>query len=210
MMKQNLKDSYQGVFDRRIGFGEKPAILVVDFVKAYITPGHPLYAQDVVTALKESKPLLDSARRNQIPIIFTKVQYQANLLDGGLFVKKIPVLQSFLPDEPMTDIAFDIRPLPEDLVITKQYASSFFGTSLASSLTALKIDTLVIIGCSTSGCIRATAVDGIQHGLRVIIPRECVGDRHIEIHEANLFDIDSKYGDVLAKSEVIAYLEGLT
>ena len=90
--------------------------------------------------------------------------------------------------------------------MTKQYASAFFGTSLASTLVAMGIDTLIITGCSTSGCIRATAVDGVQHGFRVMVVRDCVGDRHPAPHEANLFDIDSKYGDVIGLDETLGYL----
>ena len=94
------------------------------------------------------------------------------------------------------------------MVIKKQYASAFFGTPLAAMLTSQRVDTVILTGCSTSGCIRASAIDGMQHGFRVIVPRECVGDRHPGPHEANLFDIDSKYGDVVSKAEVLAYLEG--
>jgi len=106
----------------------------------------------------------------------------------------------------MADIVPELAPRPEDVVIIKQYASAFFGTALASMLTAERVDTVIVTGCSTSGCIRATAVDGMQHGFRVIVPRECVGDRAPEPHDANLFDIDRKYGDVVSRAEVLAYL----
>ena len=103
----------------------------------------------------------------------------------------------------------ELAPASDDLVIVKNYASAFFGTSLAATLTAAGIDTLILTGCSTSGCIRATAIDGIQHGFRVIVPRECVGDRRAGPHEANLFDINAKYGDVVSKRETLDYLAGL-
>ncbi|MFN3491128.1 MAG: isochorismatase family protein, partial [Anaerolineales bacterium] len=102
-----------------------------------------------------------------------------------------------------------LLPAESDVIIVKQYASAFFGTSLAATLTSMGIDTIILTGCSTSGCIRASAVDGMQYGFRVIVPRECVGDRHPGPHEANLFDINSKYGDVVAKSEVMTYLKNL-
>jgi maleamate amidohydrolase len=102
-----------------------------------------------------------------------------------------------------------VMPNPEEVVVPKQYASAFFGTSLASMLTAAGIDTVVMAGCSTSGCVRASAVDGLQHGFRVIVPQECVGDRHVEPHRANLFDINSKYGDVVSTVEVAAYFDRL-
>ena len=103
----------------------------------------------------------------------------------------------------------ELPPAEPDVVIAKQYASAFFGTPLAAMLTSLGVDTVILTGCSTSGCVRATAVDGMQHGFRVIVPRECVGDRHQAPHEANLFDIDSKYGDVVGKADVLTYLRQL-
>ena len=121
-------------------------------------------------------------------------------------MKKVPVLRSMVEGEPLTEIVPELPPKPNDVVLKKQYASAFFGTPLAAMLTSLGVDSVIVTGCSTSGCIRATAVDGMQHGFRVIVPRECVGDRHAGPHEANLFDIDSKYGDVVSKAEVLAYL----
>ncbi len=135
--------------------------------------------------------------------------YNKNGLDGGIFVQKVPILRTLVPGEPMAEIAPELPPVDTDVVIVKQYASAFFGTSLAAMLISLGVDTIVLIGCSTSGCVRATAVDGIQHGFRVIVPHECVGDRHAAPHAANLFDIDSKYGDVVAKKDVLAYLAAL-
>jgi maleamate amidohydrolase len=107
--------------------------------------------------------------------------------------------------EPLAEIHDKIPPAPEDLVIAKNYPSCFFGTSLASTLNATGIDTLILIGCSTSGCVRATAIDAVQHGYRAIVPRECVGDRHEGPHDASLFDINAKYGDVVGKAEVLDY-----
>jgi maleamate amidohydrolase len=126
-----------------------------------------------------------------------------------VFVQKVPVLRTFLASNPMTEIVPELRPEPDDTILIKQYASSFFGTPLAAMLTALRVDTLIITGCSTSGCVRATAVDACQNGFRAIVPRECVGDRHSAPHEANLFDIQSKYGDVVDKSAVLSYFESL-
>ncbi len=202
-----LRQNYEGVFDGRIGFGTKPALLVVDFINAYTTPGSPLYAPAVVTAVTETADLLPLARQKGVPVIYTRVIYNRSGLDGGIFVQKVPILRRMVEGEPLADIVPELPPAPDDVVINKQYASAFFGTALAAMLTSLGVDTLILTGCSTSGCIRATAVDGMQHGFRVIVPRECVGDRHPAPHEANLFDIDSKYGDVVAKAEVIAYLQ---
>lgn len=205
----DLQANYQGVFDGRLGFGQKPALLVVDFINAYITPGSPLFAPDVVTAVQETAVLLPLARQKGVPVIYTRVIYSASGLDGGLFVQKVPVLRRMVEGEPLADIVSELSPVVGDVVINKQYASAFFGTSLAATLTSQGIDTLLLTGCSTSGCVRATAVDGLQHGFRVIVPRECVADRHPAPHEANLFDINSKYGDVVAKGEAVTYLKTL-
>lgn len=198
--------NYSGVFEGAVGFGQRPAVLVIDFIRAYTTPGAPLYAPDVVTASEATAPLLDEARRLGVPVIYTKVLYHPTHLDGGLFVRKIPVLQTLVPGEPLAEIVDAVAPHPEDLVLVKNYASAFFGTSLAATLTAMGIDTLILTGCSTSGCVRATAVDGLQHGYRVVVPRECVADRHPDPHEANLFDINAKYGDVISIFETIDLL----
>ena len=210
MSRADLHTNYQGVFDGRIGFGRKPALLIVDFINAYITPGSPLYAPDVVTAVAETVDLLSLARRAAAPVIFTRVIYSRSGLDGGIFVQKVPLLRRMVEGEPLADIVPQLPPAPEDVIINKQYASAFFGTSLAAMLTSLGVDTLLLTGCSTSGCVRATAVDGMQHGFRVIVPRQCVGDRHPDPHNANLFDIDSKYGDVVDKGEALDYLKNLT
>ena len=206
MTQGSLRENYRGVFEGRVGYGRKPAVLVVDFLNAYTTPGSPLYAPGVVEAVRETVDLLDIARRNGILVIYTRVIYSPNGLDGGVFVQKIPVLRRMVEGEPLADIVPELPPTPQDVIITKQYASVFFGTSLAPLLTSQGVDTLIVTGCSTSGCVRATAVDGMQYGFRVIVPRECVGDRHPGPHEANLFDIDSKYGDVVSKAEVLEYL----
>ncbi len=206
MGQQSLQDNYQGVFDGRIGYGRKPAVIVVDFINAYTTPGSPLYAAPVVDAVRETAPLLDMARRNGVLVIYSRVIYSPHGVDGGIFVRKVPVLRKMVEGEPLADIVPELPPAPQDVIINKQYASVFFGTSLAATLTSQGVDTVIVTGCSTSGCVRATAVDGMQYGFRVIVPRECVGDRHPEPHEANLFDIDSKYGDVVSKGEVLEYL----
>jgi maleamate amidohydrolase len=202
----DLQQNYRGVFDSALGFGRSPAIIVVDFIRAYTEPGSPLYAPAVVEAVKATVPLLNAARQKGVPVVYTRVLYHASGADGGLFVRKVPALRRMVEGEPLADIVPELAPGPDDVVLIKQYASSFFGTSLAAMLTARGIDTLVITGCSTSGCVRATAVDAMQHGFRPIVPRECVGDRHGGPHEANLFDINAKYGDVVALKDVLGAL----
>jgi maleamate amidohydrolase len=205
----DLASNYKGVFDGRLGFGKRPALLIVDFINAYLTEGAPLFAPDVVTAVDETIPLLSLAREKQIPVLYTKVLYNKNFRDGGIFIQKVPVLKTMVEGEPLAEIVPQLTPIESDIIIVKQYASAFFGTSLAATLTSLGVDTILLTGCSTSGCIRASAVDGMQYGFRVIVPRECVADRHPGPHEANLFDINSKYGDVVSKGEVVEYLKAL-
>ena len=202
----NLDQNYRGVFDGQMGFGRSPAIIVVDFIRAYTKPGSPLYAPAVVEAVKATAPLLEAGRRKGIPVIYTRVLYHPSGCDGGLFVRKVPALRRMVEGEPLADIVPELPPGPNDVILVKQYASAFFGTSLATMLTAQGVDTLIITGCSTSGCVRATAVDAMQNGFRPIVPRECVGDRHEAPHEANLFDINAKYGDVVPLADVMAQL----
>ncbi|CAI1581607.1 N-carbamoylsarcosine amidase [Serratia grimesii] len=206
----SLSDNYSGVWGNRIGFGQRPALLLIDFMQGYTTQGAPLFAPGVVSAVEESIALLATARQTGIPVIHTNIRYHAgHFANGGIWVKKAPVMKDMVDGNPLAAFCPQVAPRTTEVVLTKQYASAFFGTSLASMLVALGVDTLLLVGCSTSGCIRASAVDAVQHGFRTIVVRECVGDRHPGPHEANLFDIDSKYGDVVAKQEAIDYLNRL-
>nr|WP_313245995.1 N-carbamoylsarcosine amidohydrolase [Serratia bockelmannii] len=209
-MNDTLSDNYRGVWGQRIGFGRRPALLAIDFMQAYTTEGAPLFAPGVVSAVEESRELLACARRTGIPVIHTHIRYHAgHFADGGLWVKKAPVMKDMVAGTPLAAFCPPVAPLADEVVLSKQYASAFFGTALAPLLVAQGIDTLLMIGCSTSGCIRASAVDAVQHGFRAMVVRECVGDRHPGPHEANLFDIDSKYGDVVHKREALDYLNRL-
>lgn len=208
-MSVSREQNYVGVFDGTVGFGVRPAVVVIDFTLAYTTPGSPFFAEGVVRAVRDTVPLLAAARAAGIPVIHTKVMYHASGADGGWFVRKVPALRKLVPGEPLAEIDPAVAPLPQEVVIVKQYPSPFFGTPLAPMLNTLGVDTLILAGCSTSGCVRAGALDGVQHGYRVIVPRECVGDRHDGPHDANLFDINAKYGDVVGRDEVIAHLAGM-
>ncbi|MCH2556646.1 MAG: isochorismatase family protein [Alcanivorax sp.] len=201
-------DNYAGVWDTRIGFGQRPALISIDFMKAYTSDGADLYAPGVVAALPHAARALAAARDAGVPVIHTNIRYQpGRFLDGGVWVKKAPVMKAMVDGNPLAEFCDEVRPLDDELVITKQYASAFFGTSLAATLTALGVDTLVLVGCSTSGCIRASAVDGLQHGFRVMVLRDGVGDRHPAPHEANLFDINGKYGDVIDTADFLDHLK---
>ncbi|MBL7248878.1 N-carbamoylsarcosine amidohydrolase [Alloalcanivorax sp. C16-2] len=209
--QDDLASNYQGVWGTRVGFGRRPALVAVDFLQAYTRPGAPLYAPGVVEAMDHAPRLLEAARQSGIPVIHTNIRYRGEgQMDGGVWVKKAPVMRAMVDGNPDAEFCQPVNPAADELVITKQYASAFFGTSLASTLTSLGVDTVILMGCSTSGCIRATAVDGLQYGFRMIVVREAVGDRHPAPHEANLFDIDSKYGDVIGMDEAIAHLNQLS
>jgi maleamate amidohydrolase len=208
-MNENLQSNYEGVWDSRVGFGNKPALICIDFMKGYTDTSSRLYAEGVVAAVNQAPALLAKARQQGIPLIHTNILYHPSFMDGGIWLKKAPVMKNMVAGNPFAEFCPQVVPYDSELVLTKQYASAFFGTSLAATLTAMGIDTVILIGCSTSGCIRASAVDAMQHGFRTIVVRDCVGDRHPDPHEANLFDIDSKYGDVVMRDEVIGYFESL-
>lgn len=191
-----------------VGFGRRPAVLVIDFIIGFTEESSPL-AGDFEAELGATSELLEAARRKPIPVFFTTTAYAADFSDGGLFVVKVPALRRLERGSRWVELDPRLGRRSGEQVIEKQYASAFFGTSLAQTLTALRVDTLLIAGCTTSGCVRATVVDAIQHGFRAIVPRQCVGDRAPEPHTANLIDIDAKYGDVVELDEVLRVLEAL-
>ncbi len=194
----------------RLGFGKCPAIIVVDFQIGFTVPEQSPLAGNLDTEVEATNDLIDAARHKGIPVIFTVVGYDAHRQDdAGLWPQKAPSLRALTLGSDLVKLDPRLKQEPGDLLITKKYASGFFGTYLASTLTMQSVDTAIIAGCTTSGCVRATVMDALANGFRPIIPVECVGDRAQEPHEANLFDIGSKYGDVLPLEEVLAYLRGL-
>ncbi|HEY7752644.1 MAG TPA: isochorismatase family protein [Steroidobacteraceae bacterium] len=190
--------------------GRRPALLIVDFVRAYLAPGSPLYA-GVEDARAGAERLLGLARQAGIPVFHSNVSYEPGGADGGVFFRKLPVLSCFERgrNPEMAAFAQGLEPRPGETVVTKQYASAFFGTTLASQLKALGVDTVLIAGVSTSGCVRATAVDACQHGFVPLVVRDAVGDRHPGPHEANLFDLQAKYAEVVDLEAAAAYLASL-
>ena len=183
-------------FNGRLPFGERPTLLVVDVCRAYLDRESPLYA-GVEDALAANVRLAAAAREAGIPVVFTRVLYSANGVDGGLFYRKVPALAAYLSGNPLGDFPAVFGPRLDEVVVTKQYASAFFGTSLAATLTAMGVDTVMITGFSTSGCVRATAVDALQHGFIPYVIRQACGDRAPEPHEASLFDLQAKYAEVI-------------
>jgi maleamate amidohydrolase len=211
----DLTANYQSAgYLTRLELGAHPALLIVDFVKAYLLEGSPLYGgEGIRTALRSSIELLAAARHAAIPIFHSNLHYDKDGHNGGVFFRKIPALRSFAEGTEHPErgqFAEGLEPAPGETVITKQYASAFFGTPLADALRAADVDTVLIAGVSTSGCVRATGVDCIQHGFIPVIVRDAVGDRAPAPHEANLFDLQAKYAEVLALPDALRYLAGLS
>jgi len=192
-------------FGGRLSFGVRPAVLVVDVVMAYLEPSSPLYA-GVEDALSSNIRLVDAARAARLPVILTRVLYGANGADGGLFYRKVPALSAYVEGSPLGAFPPGLQPRKDEVVVTKQYASAFFGTSLASTLRSLNVDTVVMGGFSTSGCVRASALDALQHGFIPFVVREACGDRDQRPHDASLFDLQAKYAEVVSEAEAVTAL----
>ena len=196
-------------FHGRAGFGQKPALLVIDVNVGFTDPASPLVCEldDVVAAIRR---LLDEFRRAGLPVVYTTVSYgEGDRAAAAAFIDKIPALLTLEAGSRWVEIDPRIAPLPSEPVLNKLFASAFFGTPLASLLASAGCDSVVVTGASTSGCVRATAVDALQNGYRPVVPREAVGDRNPAAHEATLYDIDLKYGDVVSLHECLEALEEL-
>jgi maleamate amidohydrolase len=196
-------------FHGRAGFGRRPALIVVDVNLGFTDPASPLACplDDVVAAIQR---LLGESRKAGFPVIYTTVSYtEADRRAAAAFIDKVPALLTLEAGSRWVEIDPRIAPREDEPVLNKLFASAFHGTALSSFLAAEGCDSLIVTGASTSGCIRATAVDALQHGYRAVVPREAVGDRNPAAHEANLYDIDAKYGDVVTVDEVVAHLEEL-
>ncbi len=196
-------------FHGRAGFGQKPALLIVDVNVGFTDAESPLVCDldDVVVAIQR---LLRETRKAGFPVVFTTVSYgEGDRRAAAAFIDKVPALLTLEAGSRWVEIDPRIAPRPDEPVLNKLFASAFFGTPLSSLLAAAGCDTLIVTGASTSGCVRATVVDALQHGYRPLIPREAVGDRNPAAHEANLYDMDAKYGDVVSLEEVLEHLEEL-
>jgi nicotinamidase-related amidase len=204
-----MSDGHMQGFGGRGGFGRRPALLVVDMTLGFTDPESPL-ACDLEEPVANIATLLDAARRAEIPVLFTTVAYrESDKLTAAAFIDKVPALLTLEAGSRWAEIDPRIAPRESEPVLNKLFASAFFGTGLPSALTAAGVDTLVVTGASTSGCVRASVVDALQYGFRPVVPREAVGDRNPRAHEANLYDMDAKYGDVVSVDEAVEYLEGV-
>jgi maleamate amidohydrolase len=192
----------------RVGWGKHPALVVVDLSNGFTDPSSPL-GGDLSSQLAATAQLLKSCRANGHPVIFMTVAYKADYSDAATFIEKVPALSVLVEGTSMVEIDDAIAPADGEPVVVKKFASAFFGTDVAERLNTQGVDTVVIAGCSTSGCIRASAIDSMQYGFRTIVVEEAVGDRAEGPHRANLFDIDSKYGDVVALTDALSMLDQL-
>jgi len=191
-------------FGQVAGVGERPAVVVVDLLRGFTDPACPLGAE-MDTVVAATRTLLDAARAAAVPVIFTTVVYdEANERAAAVFLRKVPALRVLRPGSEWIEVDPRLGRRDGEPVLAKAFASAFFGTPLAAMLAGH--DSLVVCGASTSGCVRATVVDALQHNLAPIVPRECVGDRWPNAHDASLFDIEAKYGDVMALDDVVGIL----
>jgi maleamate amidohydrolase len=202
----DLDDDYaKAGFGQKLDFGKKPALLMIDFVEAYFDPQSPLYA-DIDDALSSALRIREVARQKNIPVIYTNVVYHESMQDAGRFFEKSKPLEVWKQGSKWGDWPKRLKPAQNELVISKQYPSAFFGTSLSSTLTAQGIDCVILTGISTSGCVRATCVDACSHGFITFVVSDACGDRHPAPHEANLFDMNAKYAEVVSEDAVMDLL----
>jgi maleamate amidohydrolase len=191
-----------------VTMGSRPAVLVVDFSCGFTDPQCDL-GSDLSAEVEATRRLLDAAREKGLPVIFTTIGFEPSLKDGGLWLQKVPSLGDLQLGGRWVEIDLRLERRPEETVIVKKGASAFFGTNLAAVLISQRVDSVILCGATTSGCVRATAIDLLQYGFPTLVPRECVGDRAQAPHDANLFDIQAKYADVVPLEDALAYVENV-
>lgn len=192
-------------FGRATGLGRTPALLVVDFVNGFVDP-KMLGGGNIAQAVAATVPLLAGFRARGLPVVFTRIVYAADGSDAGIWCEKVPRLRDLTEDAPASQVVADLAPKPGEIVIRKSQASAFFGTPLSGLLTSRGVDSVVIAGATTSGCIRASVIDTMSHNLRPVVAEDCVGDRASGPHEANLFDMRQKYADLLESAVILRSL----
>jgi maleamate amidohydrolase len=191
-----------------VTMGESPAVLVVDFSCGFTDPECAL-GSELSAEVEATRQLLEAARAKGLPVIFTTIGFEPSLKDGGLWLEKAPALGDLQVGGRWVEIDPRLERREDETIVLKKGASAFFGTNLAAILVSQGIDSVVLCGATTSGCVRATAVDLLQYGFPTLVPRECVGDRAQAPHEANLFDIHAKYADVVSLEDALAYVESV-
>jgi nicotinamidase-related amidase len=193
-------------FGKRIGFGNRAALVVIDYINAFTDASMPL-GSDLDAELAQTNLLIDEAHAQRLTVIYSTVAYDEDgYKDAGIWALKQSGLSTLKAGTPAVELDRRLHREPADILIAKKYASCFYGTDLVARLNARQIDTLILTGCTTSGCVRSTAVDALQNGFRPIIARDAVGDRSVAAHNQSLFDLDQKYGDVMTVEEILAEL----
>ena len=195
-------------FGAKSGFGTTPALLIVDFVNGFTDPAQ-FGGGNIDEAIANTKNLLAKARATNIPIAFTRVVYADDGSDAGIFCLKSPGLKTLTEQAEASQIVDELAPEPGEYIIRKTEPSAFFGTNLAPWLVRRQVDTVLVTGCTTSGCVRASVIDAMSHNFRTIVASDCVGDRALGPHDANMFDMEQKYADLLTGAEIAAVLDKL-
>jgi maleamate amidohydrolase len=209
MSDETTQDIYERArLGQSVTLGTRPAVLVVDFSRGFTDPESTL-GSDLTREVEATNRVLTVAREREIPVIFTTIGFETNLKDASLWLEKLPALEELIVGSKWVEIDPRLERREDETVILKKGPSAFFGTNLPSILVSQGVDTVVLCGATTSGCIRATAIDLLQYGYPTLVPRECVGDRAEEPHGANLVDIQAKYADVVSVEEALSYLEGI-
>jgi nicotinamidase-related amidase len=202
-----LRANYRQRQPPTLGPGRRPALLVMDFIEGFTNPASP-FAGPWDAAIEHTAELLRVAHSRNVPAIFTTVELDPQDLTENLLIRKAPAVAALARGSAWTSVDHRLPRHPTDLLISKKHGSAFFGTELGARLTAMQIDTLLIAGCVTSGCVRASAVDAAQYGFRPLVVRDAVGDRSALANEANLLDIEARYGDVVSLEDARRYLAG--
>ncbi|MEE2760147.1 MAG: isochorismatase family protein [Pseudomonadota bacterium] len=198
----NELDIYQRQgFGNKSGFGNRPALLIIDFVNSFADEGQ-FGGGNIGAAISNTQSLLAVARNTSIPVAFTRVVYAADGSDTGIFCLKAPGLKALVEDASSSQVVDDLAPAEGEYIVRKTQPSAFFGTNLAAWLVAKGVDTVLVTGCTTSGCVRASVIDSMSYNFQTIVVTDGVGDRALAPHEANLFDMEQKYADLMTAEEV--------
>ena len=193
-------------FGNKSGFGDNPALLIVDFVNGFANP-EEFGGGNISDAIKATQNILGACRKQNVPVAFSRVVYADDGSDNGVFCIKAPGLKKLTEKADISQVVKELSPIKGEYVLRKTQPSAFFGTDLAGWLISHKVDTVMVAGCTTSGCVRASVIDSMSNNFHTIVITDCVGDRAIGPHEANLFDMEQKYADLASSAEIIDILE---
>jgi nicotinamidase-related amidase len=208
-MSENREEIYEraGLQDQ-FGYGDTPAVVAVDFQYGMTDPENPL-GSELDEMVKHNNRVVKAAHEADVPVVWTRVVYHhPEAADAGTWAEKIETLKTLTPDSRWVELDDRCAVGDDDYVFEKKHASAFHDTELDTMLTAWDVDTVIVTGCTTSGCVRASVIDASAHGYRPVVPEGCVDDRSDEQHDANMYDMAAKYADVRPLDEVISYLTG--